>query len=286
MSKRVLVSGSSGFVGLRLTSALRDQGHEVIGLSRSASGNNVVQWDPGTQQMDAEGLDGVDAVIHLAGENIASGRWTAARKARIRDSRILGTRLLVDKMLQSRQKPSVFISASGINVYEENGFLASVCREWEKEAMRASESGIRTAVVRTGVVLDPSGGALKKMLPAFRIGMGGPVGDGSQVFPWISMHDLVALYLRILEDDRLHGPVNAVHPQEISQKEFAKALGGALGRPAAVPLPATAVRLLFGQMGEETLLADPVVLPGVLEKLGHEYLDASLDACLQSLIKP
>ncbi|MEX0320669.1 MAG: TIGR01777 family oxidoreductase [Puniceicoccaceae bacterium] len=285
MTLRVLVSGSSGFIGRQLVARLRQQNHEVFELSRSGAGENSFHWDPDKQELDEAALTGMDVVIHLAGENIASGRWTRARKARILDSRIQGTRLLVDRMSDQEEKPSVFISASGVNVYEESGFLATVCREWEKEAMRATELGIRTVCVRTGIVLDPEGGALKKMLPAFRLGMGGPVGKGTQAFPWISMRDLVALYLRIVEDDQLHGAVNAVHPQMPSQREFAQILGRVLNRPARIPLPAASVRLLFGQMGEETLLADPVVQPGILEETGHTFLDDSLESCLKSLLK-
>jgi uncharacterized protein (TIGR01777 family) len=232
--------------------------------------------------LEAKALQGVEVVIHLAGENIASGKWTTDRKTRIRDSRILGTRLLVDSMSEMESKPSAFLSASGVNVYDEKGFLRDVCLEWEQEAMRASQLGIRTACLRTGVVLDPSGGALKKMLPAFRFGFGGPIGDGNQAFPWISMRDLVALYLRVMEDTGSHGALNAVHPNLVNQREFARVLGSVLNRPARMPLPAWIVGLLFGQMGRETLLADPVVEPGLIEASGHPFLETSLMACLES----
>ncbi len=281
---RVLVSGSSGFIGRRLVNQLRILKHEVFELSRSGSGAGVWQWDPDKQQMDQNALAGVDAVIHLAGENIASGRWTKSKKARIRNSRILGTRLLVDRMSEMETKPLVFLSASGVNVYEANGFLRDLCRDWESEAMRASELGIRTVCFRTGVVLDPDGGALKKMLPPFRMGLGGPIGKGNQAFPWISMRDLVALYLRGIEDERLSGAINAVHPKQVDQREFAKVLGSVICRPARMPLPAWVVGLLFGQMGRETLLADPVVQPGLLEEYGHPFIESSLKDCLEALL--
>lgn len=286
MKLKVLVTGSSGFIGRELSARLIEDGHNVVGLSRSGKSPESYRWDPDNQELDEAALDGVNAVIHLAGENIASGRWTNARMARIRDSRINGTRLLVDRMGKMEIKPSVFISASGINVYESSGFLASVCRDWENEAMRATDFGIRTVCVRTGIVIDPTGGALKKMLPAFKMGMGGPVGNGKQAFPWISIRDLVGIYLRILKDDRLRGPVNGVHPEIVSQLEFARTLGSVLNRPARMPLPAVSVRLLFGQMGEETLLADPTVQPGILEELGHDFSDDSLESSLTSQLKP
>jgi uncharacterized protein (TIGR01777 family) len=283
--ERILISGSTGFIGSRLAGRLRAMEYEVRELSRSGSKDGVFQWDPEVGYLDTRALADVDAVVHLAGENIASGRWTTSRKKGIRNSRIQGTRLLVDKLSGLDRKPSVLISASGVNIYEKQGFLASVCQDWEAEALRAEESGIRTACVRTGIVLDPEGGALKKMLPAFRLGLGGPVGSGTQVFPWIPLDDLLNLYMRILEDSVLQGPINAVHPEQISQAEFARALGHVLGRPAKMPLPAWVVKLFFGEMGKETLLASPRVEPGILEQVGHHYMHPSLDAFLESQFK-
>ncbi|MFO7725865.1 MAG: TIGR01777 family oxidoreductase [Oceanipulchritudo sp.] len=294
--RTVLVTGSRGFIGQRLVPYLRTLGYTVRGLSRSRPGEGTYLWDPAGGEVDPEALDGVDGVIHLAGEGIASGRWTAERRRRILESRREGTRTLVKAMARTTPAPKVLVSASGVNFYagregtqEEGaplgeGFLAEVCDVWEGEARVAEESGIRTVLVRTGVVLDPSGGALGKMLPAFKAGLGGPIGNGRQGFPWIAMDDLLDIYERGLRDPDLTGPVNAVHPEPISQGSFSRSLGHVLGRPAILPLPASMVKLLFGRMGEETLLADLDIRPGVLVEKKHAFRSRSVQDALGFLL--
>lgn len=295
--KVILVTGMSGLIGRRLVPLLETLGYQVRGLTRGAGdGKRTFTWNPESGTLDGSALEGLYGVIHLAGENIASGWWTEARKRRILESRRQGTRLLVDQLRKQGQPPEVFVSASGVNIYAEGqpasteeaplgeGFLSDVCQVWEGEAARAAEAGIRTVCLRTGIVLDPAGGALGKMLPAFRAGMGGPIGSGKQAFPWISMDDLCDIYVRALTDSQLEGPVNAVHPQQLGQLEFARTLGQVLSRPAFLPLPAMLVRSLFGQMGRETLLADVPVRAARLEAQGHRYRHKSLNAALRHLL--
>ena len=294
--KRVLVSGSTGLIGRRLVPYLRTLGYEVRGLTRGKAAGRLYQWDPSSGSVDPEAFQDVDAVIHLAGENIASGRWTKKRRQRIMESRVNGTRILVDAMANARKRPEVFISASGANFYgsgpgrktEEmpagDGFLAEVCQRWEEEAFKARNHGIRTLCVRTGIVLDPLGGALSKMLPVFKLGLGGRVGDGRQAFPWIAMDDLLDIYERAIRDAKLQGPVNAVHPERTDQAGFSRALASTLGRPSFMPLPAFAVRAVLGQMGEETLLADLPVEPAFLEAEDHSFRFDSLKAALSFML--
>jgi hypothetical protein len=293
--RRVLVSGSSGFIGRRLVALLEAHGCSVRGLSRSPAGPGQFGWNPGAGWIDPAALEDVDAIIHLAGENIASGRWTKARRRRILASRVDGTRTLVEAMAKLRRRPAVFVCASGVNFYgtgplvcdesspRGDGFLADVCEFWEAEAMAAQRLGVRTVLVRTGVVLDPSGGALARLLPVFRLGLGGPVGSGRQAFPWIGLDDLAEIYALALRDEGLAGPLNAVHPQVVTQGEFSRTLGKALRRPAILPLPAWLVRLVFGQMGRETLLGDLTVRPAVLLARQHAFRCRGLQEQLEFL---
>ena len=294
--KTVLISGSSGLIGSRLVPFLKTLGYTVRGLSRNPKDGDTYRWNPSAGEVDPQALEGVDAVIHLAGENIASGLWTKKRRERILRSRVQGTRTLVEAMGRLSRKPEVFVSASGVNYYafgsdaheEEgepgDGFLAEVCRRWEEEAVRARKHGIRTVCIRTGVVLDPRGGALAKMLPAFRMGLGGPIGSGEQGFPWIGMDDLLDIYERGVRDDQIAGPVNAVHPQLLSQGDFSRTLGTVLHRPARLRVPAWVIGAFLGQMGKETLLADLRVLPGVLTRHGHAFRHESLSAELAFML--
>jgi hypothetical protein len=289
----VLVTGASGMVGRRLVPFLKMLGYAVRTLGRSGSGKGAYRWNPETGNLDTAALEGVSAVIHLAGEPIAAGRWDASRKSRIMKSRVAGTQLLVDTILQQINPPSCFICASGVNYYGSGtdpktedapngkGFLAEVCRQWEAAAKRVEAAGVRCLCVRAGVVLDPLGGALAKMLPAFLCGVGGPVGSGEQRFPWISIDDLLDIFAYALEAEKLTGGVNAVHPQLVTQREFAACLGRVLRRPACLPLPTAVVRLLFGEMGEETLLADLPIRPGILEASGYAFRSNDLESALR-----
>jgi uncharacterized protein (TIGR01777 family) len=283
--ERVLVSGASGFVGRALCALLAGAGHEALPLTRRPVGPNDVPWNPSSGEISPlDGL-GIASVVHLAGESIASGRWTAARKALIRDSRVVGTRLLCERLAALASPPRVLVCASAIGLYGDrgeedldedsapgSGFLAGVCREWEAAAEPAREAGIRVVNLRFGVVLSPNGGALAAMLPPFRLGVGGPIGSGRQWMSWISLDDAISLALYCIFEESVSGPVNAVSPSPIRQRDFAHALGAALRRPSICPAPAFALRLLFGEMADETLLASQRVLPRAAQAAGYAFL--------------
>lgn len=283
---KILLSGSSGLIGSALAAALASEGHSVVRLSRSSRSlrfvataqeqeqEQAVQWNPSTGILAAMELEGMEAVVHLAGENIASGRWTRARKERIRRSRVDGTDLLTRTLAQLARPPRVLVCASAIGYYgsrgeelltEESapgaGFLAGLVQEWEEATAPARESGIRSVSLRFGVVLSPSGGALAKMLIPFRAGFGGRIGSGRQYMSWIALDDAVTAVRHVIDNEALTGAVNAVAPNPVTNGEFARALGQALRRPALLPLPAWAARLVMGEMAEELLLASTRVEP-------------------------
>jgi uncharacterized protein (TIGR01777 family) len=252
---RVVISGGSGLVGSRLAAVLRERGDEVVVLSRGGPD----RWDPASEPAP---VAGADAVIHLAGENIAQ-RWSSGARQRIRDSRVTGTRNLVAGIEQADPRPRVVISANAVGYYGNRGeellieasppgqdWLAGVCVDWEQAALAAAGLGVRACVLRTGVVLDRRGGALARMLPPFQAGAGGPVAGGRQFVSWIHADDLVGLYLAVLADERYEGPINAVAPAAVRNAEFAKALGHALHRPALAPVPAFALKAMFGGMAQ------------------------------------
>lgn len=296
-SPRILVSGSSGLIGSALLPALRAGGYDVTRLVRRASsGPNQIVWDP-AKPLDPASVSGFDAVVHLAGESIV-GRWTDAKKAAIRDSRILGTSLLSRALADTAHRPRVFISGSAIGYYGDrgeeilredsasgNGFLAEVCRQWEAATAPAAEAGIRTAYIRTGVVLSPKGGALAKMLTPFRLGAGGNMGSGRQWWSWIALSDLVGAILHILKTDSLQGPVNGVAPNPVTNAEFTKILASVLSRPAIFPMPAFAARLVLGQMADELLLASQRVEPAKLVGSGFVFQLADLRQSLHAILK-
>lgn len=290
--KTVLVTGASGLVGAVLCPVLEGRGHRVRRLTRGTGAN---EWDPVRGHLDGEVLEGIDAVIHLAGENVAQ-RWTARVRRAIRESRVAGTELLVGTLLAQEARPD-FIMASGINFYgyadagakdegsaSGDGFLASVCREWEGAAARWSEAGGRVVQVRTGIVLSGKGGALAKMLPPFKLGLGGPIGNGRQKMSWISIGDLVSVYVRALEDSALVGPINAVAPEPVSGADFARELGKALRRPAVLPTPAVALRLAFGEMAKEVILSDLDIRPRALEGHGFEWAQPEIGAAFRAVL--
>jgi uncharacterized protein len=259
---RILVTGATGFIGRAAVARLAADGHEIRALSRGAGAPFV--WRPGAGPVPAEAFDGVDAVLHLAGETL-SGRWTAAKMRAVRESRVAGTRSLVDGIAALTQRPRVLVSAGATGYYGDrgeepldedsppgDGFLAEVCRGWEAEAARAETLGLRVVRLRFGIVLGRGGGALGPMLPLFRIGLGGPLGSGRQWWPWIAHEDAVGLIAHALATD-LAGPVNAVGPEAVRQRDFARALGRALRRPALVPTPAWALRIALGPFARELL---------------------------------
>lgn len=290
--KRILLSGATGLVGSELCKALKSRGYVVRTLSRSAGD---VIWDVDSGSLPENALDGINAIIHLAGEPIAQ-RWTDASKKRILDSRVQSTRLLVD-LAAKQNKPPTMILASGINYYGDHvpgvvdeasengeGFLAKVCREWEGATAPLWESGGRVVFIRTGVVLDAAGGALPKMLPPFRMGLGGCIGSGTQRMSWISLPDLVAAYCLALEDDCIAGPVNAVAPESVTNREFTQILGDVLGRPTFIPVPSFAVKALFGEMGEATVLGDLAVVPTRLLNAEYTWEFATLESALNATL--
>jgi uncharacterized protein (TIGR01777 family) len=293
---RILVSGVSGPIGAALLPSLHARGYQVIRLVRlGASGEGQIPWEP-AQPLAPESVTGFDAVIHLAGETVV-GRWTATKKARIRDSRVLGTRHLAQALAQAALRPSVLITASAVGYYGDRGdeilredsppgqgFLPEVCREWEAATQVAAAAGIRTAQVRIGLVLSPVGGALQKMLTPFKLGLGGNMGNGHQWWSWIDVQDLVGAIHHILENDRLKGPVNAVAPNRVTNAEFTKTLARVLSRPAIFPMPAFAARLAFGQMADELLLASQRVEPGKLVASGYVFQSSDLRAMLENLL--
>jgi hypothetical protein len=296
---KALVTGATGLIGAELVRALG--GARVLSRSPAAAeralgpGTEALPWDTG-RELPAGALDGVDVVVHLAGESVADGRWSAERKARILESRALGTRAVVAAIRRAERRPRVLVSASAVGYYGSrgdelldegsapgDGFLADVCRLWEREAMAAAELGVRVVTPRLGVVLAPRGGALGKMLPAFRAGVGGPLGSGAQWMAWVHLDDAVGLLARAVEDEALSGPVNVCAPEPARQRDFARALGRALHRPAVIPTPAIALKLAFGEMSE-VLLGSQRAVPRAALAAGHVFRHADLDAALADLV--
>ncbi len=294
---RILVTGATGMIGSELVPFLLSHSHEVRRLTRRPSEKSDIGWNPDSGSLESGEIEGFGAVIHLAGENIASGRWTVARKKRILDSRKDGTLLLCQKLARLVAPPRALVSVSGVNVYPDHtgrvfdetgpageGFLALVCREWEAATSPARNAGIRVINLRLGVVLGPGGGALAKMLPIFRLGLGGRIGHGRQHMSWIAIDDLLEVLNFCLSDERIEGVVNAVAPQTVSNRDFTRALAKALGRPAIFPVPAIMIKLLFGQMGDETILSDLQVYPKKLLEHGYEFRHQSLSDSLQKML--
>jgi uncharacterized protein (TIGR01777 family) len=289
---RIAISGGTGRIGSLLVQRLKTRGDDVTVLSRS---RGDVRWDPNAGPAPAEALAGRDAVVHLAGEDIAQ-RWNDEALRRIRDSREHGTRNLVEGLRAADPRPKALISSSAVGYYgnrhdpvdEEappgDDVLARICVAWEREAARAEELGMRVVLVRTGVVLDRRGGALQKMLLPFRLGIGGPVAGGRQPLPWIHVDDVIGIYLAAIDDERWSGPVNATAPEPVSNREFSRALGRALRRPAIMPVPGFALRLLYGGMA--MLVTDGQhAVPRRAGELGYRYEHPQLDEALRSALR-
>jgi uncharacterized protein (TIGR01777 family) len=293
---RILVSGASGPIGKALLPALAEQGHSVVRLVRKASQKtDEIQWDT-SQPILPETISGFDAIIHLAGETIV-GRWTDAKKQRILESRVQGTQHLAQAAAIALAKPKAFICASAIGYYGSrgdevlkedsgsgNGFLAEVCRQWEGATRAAADAGIRTVHTRFGLVLSKEGGALPKMLLPFRLGLGGQVGNGRQWWSWVAIEDLVGAILHALDTD-LHGAVNVVSPNPVTNIQFTRILAKVLSRPAIFPVPAFAARLAFGQMADELLLSSERVVPAKLQASNYQFRFTELKRCLETLLK-
>ncbi len=294
---KTLVTGSTGLVGQALCAHLKQRGDEVLRLVRRAPGaDDEVQWDPMEGSCDAAAFD-VDAIVHLAGEGIASRRWSDEQKLRIRESRVVGTRLISEGAVRGAQRPRVLVSASAIGFYGDRGdevldedsargagFLADVCDDWELATDQAVRAGLRVVNPRIGMVLAEGGGALSKMLLPFKLGLGGRIGSGRQWMSWIQLEDLVRVLCRAIDDESLSGAVNAVSPNPVTNSEFTRALGRALRRPTLFPLPALAARLVMGKMADELLLASARVTPAKLTQgdfqFQHPELTTGLEASL------
>jgi uncharacterized protein (TIGR01777 family) len=274
--KNILVTGAKGLIGSALCRELIKQGYTVRTLSRS-HGN--FRWNIESGYIDTNILSEIDSVVHLAGETIAQ-RWTTKAKERIVLSRINSTQLLVREILKQKH-PIDYISASGINFYGD-GFLAQLCRQWEGAAQPLQETGLRTVFIRTGVVLSSEGGALAKMLPPFKACLGGKIGSGKQLMSWISLMDIIRVYILAIENASLAGPINAVSEKAVSNEDFTRALSQALHRPAVFPLPAFLVNLIFGEMGRETVLCDLNIFPEKLQQFGFEWEQPDLFSLLQT----
>jgi hypothetical protein len=294
MSGEVLVSGASGPIGEALLPRLQERTYQTTLLvRRSATGAKQIPWNP-TQPVNPDSVSGFDAVVHLAGEPIV-GRWTTAKKAAIRDSRVLGTRHLSEALAQAPQPPRVLVSASAIGYYGDRGeellredsppgqgFLAEVCQQWEAAIAPAAQAGIRVVHLRIGMVISPTGGALAAMLTPFRLGLGGRIGSGRQWWSWIDVRDVVGAILHAIETESLRGPVNAVSPNPVTNSEFTRELAEALSRPAIFPLPAFAARLALGQMTDELLLASERIEPARLLASGFQFRYGELPASLRA----
>lgn len=289
----ILVSGSHGLVGKALLRSLTIDGQDVVRLERG------VQWHPDRGTMDANQLEGFDAVVHLAGESIASGRWTDEKKRAIRDSRVNGTALLSTTLAQLSRPPALFLCASAIGYYGDRDdellsetsppgkdFLAGVCVEWENATRPATEKGIRTVLARFGIILDSHEGALAKMLTPFRMGIGGRVGDGKQWMSWIALEDVINGLQFVLANKTIGGPVNYVAPNPVTNAEFTKTLGRVLSRPTLFPIPEFGARLAFGEMADALLLSSQRVVPTVLKENGFQFTLPTLEDALRSILAP
>ena len=297
---KILITGATGFLGRRVCEVLSQAGHTIVALSRDPTKakqrvpalTEAFRWDA-----LAEALKSCDAIVNLAGETVA-GRWTDEKKKAIRDSRVLGTRNLVESLTKLDSRPKVLISASAIGYYGDRGeetltedsppgsdFLAQVCQAWESEAARAENFGIRVVRLRIGLVLGPGGGALQAMLPIFKLGLGGPLGSGRQFWSWVHRDDVAGAILFALERDDLRGPINVTAPQLVRQRDFAQILGRVLRRPAILPAPAFALKLILGEFASE-LLSSKKVLPQRLQQQGYQFRFAELEPALRALVAP
>ncbi len=292
----VLISGATGFIGSALVPELEAGGHRVTRLSRSQSGPGTIHWDPEAGTIEGD-LEGTDAVVHLAGESIAEGRWTPEKKRRIVDSRVKGTRLLAEKISALETPPGVMVSASAVGYYGDRGdevlteesapgtgFLPEVCREWEAAAEPARRGGIRVVHPRIGVVLSPKGGALATTLPIFKLGGGGKIGTGNQWLSWVALDDVVGSIVHALTNEAVEGPANVGSPNPMTNAGYTKVLGKVLGRPTVLPLPAPVLRVMLGEVADSLLLSSGRMRPAKLEATGYEFRHPQLEGALRHLL--
>ena len=294
----ILITGSSGLIGTALNNYLKKLGHTIYNMDRRPYSNSPFYWQPDKNIISFDESIHIDAVINLAGSTISDGRWTEAKKKNIFDSRIESTTLLSDHLSKLHSPPNVFISASAIGFYGDTGkgsvdennkvgsdFLAHVAQKWEESTQSAVDAGIRTVNLRTGIVLSPYGGALKKMLLPFKLTLGGVVGNGQQYMSWISLNEVCRIIEFILKKDSINGPLNMVSPNPVTNYEFTKYLGKALCRPTLFPLPAIIAKLIFGEMAEALLLTSIRVIPSKLINAGYEFIDKDLSKTFSTLLK-
>ena len=293
-NQKIAVSGATGLVGSDLIKLLKLAGHSTLMLSRRNEGVGSILWDPAKGITSPGALEGIDAVVHLAGENIAGSRWSAAVKERIRSSRVDGTRNLVNSLSLLKSPPKTLVCASAIGFYGHrgderlteaspvgSGYLADVCKAWEAEALEAEKFGIRVVRLRIGVVLSKNGGALAKMLLPFKLGVGGIIGSGKQYWSWIGLNDLVRIISFCVENEAVSGAVNAVSPHPMTNYDFTKAVGTVLHRPTILPMPAFAAKLALGEMADDLLLSSIRVEPDKLQSLGFQFAQPDLISCLK-----
>jgi uncharacterized protein len=295
----ILVSGSSGLVGSAFCDDARAKGHVVKRLVRRApQSNDEVSWGPEEARLEANSIEGMDAVVHLSGESVSEGRWNEAKKVRIRDSRVKSTLLLADTLAYLSNRPKVMVSMSAVGYYGDRGdqvlredsgpgssFLAESCRAWEGATAAAAQKGIRVVMLRTGIVLSGKGGALAKMLLPFKMGVGGKIGTGEQYWSWIDLEDVIGVIEFAIGAETMQGPVNNVSPNPVTNAEFTRTLGHVLGRPTIFPMPATAARLAFGEMADALLLASARVEPSSLAHAGYQFQYPDLDGALHHQLK-
>lgn len=299
---KILITGATGLIGRKLCHSLTGDGHTVVAVSRSPekvrnlAAAELLKWDTMTGLPPAQALSGVDGIVHLAGEPVADKAWSDEQKKRIKDSRVISTRNLVDAVRAADPRPPIFVSASAVGyygdrgdekLYEESppgkGFLSEVCQVWEREAEPVSELGVRLAVVRIGVVLSLEGGAMPKMLAPVKLGVGGPLGSGRQWFPWIHIDDIIGILRHAISTETLAGPINGAAPEEVTNAEFTRQLARMLGRPAFLPTPEFALKLIFGERAA-VLLASNRVIPKVAEQSGYKFKFANLTPALKDLL--
>lgn len=297
---KILITGASGLIGKALQKSFAEKGYEMLLAGRKKpEKSNEIQWDTvkGFSENDLPRLESLDAVVHLAGENV-SGRWTDEKKRKIMDSRVLGTRSIVETIAKLENKPKVFLSGSATGVYGDRAddvmteadaagdtFLAEVVKNWEAESLKAENFGVRVVLLRTGIVLTKDGGALAQMLTPFKFGLGGTIGSGKQWMSWISLEDEIRAINFALENENINGAVNLVAPNPATNEEFTDALGAVVHRPTFLPLPAFAVNLAFGEMGDALLLDSTRVVPRKLEEAGFTFNHADLKAALEQAVK-
>ncbi len=295
---KILIAGSSGLIGSALAKFLESGGHRVLPLVRKETAKGGILWDPESRSIDTEELEGFDVVLNLAGENIAGSRWSEKKKERILNSRVKSTRFLCESLKKLQHPPKVLLNASALGYYGNvpegtaaestpagEGFLAHVCQEWESATERLMGEDIRIVLLRTGIVLSPKGGALKRMLAPFKMGLGGTIGSGDQYMSWIDIEDEVSAIYHCLTTESLRGPVNLTAPNPVTNRDFAKTLGKVLGRPAMLPMPAPLARMVFGEMADEMMLTGAKIIPEKLQSTGFEFKYPSLEGSLRHLLK-